>query len=346
MFINKLNKNNKNNKIIKLLGNHEINNIITPFQKEYEGFIFTQDNNTSNYHNNVSRRNIFNVGNYGFKLLLEGGCGILIKINNTVFVHGNLLNTYNEYEYINNYINNKNNNNQTEWNNMIGIDKENIFYNSLDNRDRGFHTDSKTDGFCNGLNMSFKKFINYNNNLNTNAEDMILVIGHCVQSNYTIYYPPEPKTTYRKDDTFDDLVCEKFSKESYTGDYQNDNDKIFGITMDCNNTKDKYKYNLYRVDIGVSRAFDDNNIMKINNISDEQKYLYSRTPQILNIDPDGNISIFKSKMKNTRIHLKRPLYEDMINNKNITELKLEHNHYNSKYLKYKTKYLQLKKYYN
>ena len=104
---------------------------------------------------------------------------------------------------------------------------------------------------------------------------------------------------------------------------------------------------LYRIDVGSSRGFDDVS-NKIDTwapltLEHENRFLYSKTPQILEINIDGTINIIKSKMRNTRIHLQRPEYERKASK--IPELQLytkDHNYYEQKYLKYKNKYLQLK----
>ena len=108
---------------------------------------------------------------------------------------------------------------------------------------------------------------------------------------------------------------------------------------------------VYRIDVGSSRGFDilprdpTGNKINIGTLEHENKYLYSKTPQILEINTDGSINIIKSKMRNTRIHLPRPNYE--LHARSIPELDIHTNpiqdHYKQKYLKYKNKYLQLKK---
>ena len=89
-------------------------------------------------------------------------------------------------------------------------------------------------------------------------------------------------------------------------------DKIFGITMQCPKlNNDNF---VYHIDIGSSRIFDIS-YNKINNIQDEIKYLFSKTPQILLIDNPSCIDklyIIKSKMRNTRVHFPRPNYETHI----------------------------------
>jgi hypothetical protein len=107
---------------------------------------------------------------------------------------------------------------------------------------------------------------------------------------------------------------------------------------------------VYRVDIGSSRGFDYYNKLlqspsPINfprTVEDENKFLYSKTPQILEINTDGSINIIKSKMRNTRIHLPRPEYEQYITDIDELNIAKDHKYYKYKYLKYKNKYLQLK----
>jgi len=109
---------------------------------------------------------------------------------------------------------------------------------------------------------------------------------------------------------------------------------------------------IYRVDVGSSREFDQDLTDKVLDsdtpIDMENKYLFSKTPQILAINRKGEqdiITIIKSKMKNTRIHLPRPIYETIINNSpSLKGLDLSNPYYlQTKYLKYKKKYLELKK---
>ena len=110
--------------------------------------------------------------------------------------------------------------------------------------------------------------------------------------------------------------------------------RIYGINMGCDHNNEQL---IYRVDIGSSRAQDQTFLLgqKINDIDDEKKILLGRSPQVLKID-NNNFSIIRSKMKNTRIYQARPSYELIAQQKpSINYLK--------KYLKYKNKYLLLKK---
>jgi hypothetical protein len=163
------------------------------------------------------------------------------------------------------------------------------------------------DTFCQELKNSFKLFTE--DTEFKNPEKLILVIGHCPQHQVSLskdYY----NKTYDENVT-SDHVSQTFGNTTYSGlpDFNNKG-KIFGITMECDDNP------VYRVDIGTSRSFDQYDKSSIKTVLDENKYLYSKTPQILHIKKDGKINIIKSKMKNTRIHLPRNEYEQHINHKN------------------------------
>jgi hypothetical protein len=116
-FINALNKQSSTNYIFKLLGNHELMNIFG----SGNNYAFPSDKfeNKVPYYMGQHRNDIFLPGNIGCTLLFEGGCGILIKINNSIFVHGRLSHDSIDYfDRINRFINdpkNHNNNKMQEW---------------------------------------------------------------------------------------------------------------------------------------------------------------------------------------------------------------------------------------
>ena len=398
MFINAINIQAKktNGKIVKLFGNHELCNIISNHQLDYNKYTYPIDR-SNNYYKDHSRLDIFRVGQYGFNLLVEGGCGILIKINNTIFVHGDLVESYDYYDKLNQFINNPANRPQTkfeltfinklykdkynksippltlirnnynftfinkfyqdEWNKQFN--NEIIFQNSsLMSRVRGndkeaskrlIEKDTVQNSFCTDLINSFTKFKNDGKYITEDPNDLKLVIGHCVQHSASII-PLSQNITYETKIS-EDNVREVFGNNIYSGppnfDPTDNRTKIFGITMECLIPDTKLN-RIYRIDIGSSRGFDafPNNKYP-ETIEKENQYLYSKTPQILEINIDGNINIIKSKMRNTRIHLPREDYEKFIKNKNLNELNIHANpiphHYLKKYLKYKNKYFKLKK---
>jgi hypothetical protein len=374
-FINAINKQiieqNKEGKIIKLVGNHDLSAIIDGIYTE--NYAFPTDLKKENYYNNITRQEIFKVGNPGFKFLVEGGIGILVKINSTIFVHGDLVETYNTYNDLNQFMNDENKREQYKWENMFSRELDyNINYggphekSSLLSRKRG-NMDNKANTrinypdlqqlYCNELRESFLKFRDYSNSVLTDLTDDVnnlkLVIGHCVQHSNNMNYN---NTEYLQNRTYQLIydknettaIVETYGVGTYVGKPdKTDRSTIFGITMECKiedehkNKLQKYDlYQLYRIDIGSSRGQDMTPYKDITNTSEENFYLYAKTPQVLEINTDGTVKIKKSTIGNTRRYLRRPNYEALIND--IDELKLTHQNYNKKYLKYKNKYLQLK----
>jgi hypothetical protein len=359
IFINALNNQAKHTcgKIVKLFGNHELCNIITVPEKGYVKFTYSRDR-TNEYYKGVSRVDIFKVGAYGFNLLVEGGCGTLIKINNTIFVHGDLVESYDIYDDLNQFINNPQERTQLAWNKKFSIhmvDHVSSLFRAKRSDDedatkritqKNNANDGPSKDFCNKLIDSFAQFKGDGNVIKEDVNDLKLVIGHCPQHYVSYMIPIGQNETYSEIIRFNN-VMEVFGNKIYSGEpnfeITDNRTKIFGITMEClipNTNLNR----VYRVDIGSSRGLDGYNSLLINTIENENKYLYSKTPQILEINIDGSINIIKSKIRNTRIHQPRPAYEEHA--KTIDELNIHtipvQNHYLQKYLKYKNKYLQLK----
>ena len=182
--------------------------------------------------------------------------------------------------------------------------------------------------------------------------------------------------------TFNNLIHRDHIIDVYNGetiyenrpanDFQNINN-IFGITMQCKKPGVQLApvgaaaaaplpqpddFFVYHVDIGSSRAFDEDYEKTQYTELGENQHFYSRTPQVLLIENTNKICIIKSRMKNTRTHLPRPDYELEINRISAQfklhnphnplaghELSLDDRRYLKKYLKYKQKYLLLKEKY-
>jgi hypothetical protein len=392
MFINAINRQaniqENGGKIIKLLGNHELNNIIgVNLMTRY----INPNDQITNYYNNKSRMEIFNVGNPGFEMLFEGGCGILVKINNVIFVHGGLVEkSYSYYNALNQFINNPINqfiNNpinhtqtvemqeimqskiQKEWTCRFSVEnnfnENSILWNRNLGTPDGLSTRIKNGSnneFCQDLVKLFEIFSGDKTVITENPEDLKLVVGHCVQSDLSIWNNTklENGITYS---TYDlaksDAITDVFNGEIYQGKSDfTDKGKIFGITMECGNHENNHN-KIYRVDIGSSRGYDYFNLgtdgtsidfygplpdkQKIDSPEQENRFLYSKTPQVLIFNTDGSIDIVKSKMKNTRIHLPRPFYEHVVKKYPVLNINDPKNlHYQNKYLKYKNKYFKLK----
>jgi len=355
-FINSINKSASlvNGSIIKLLGNHELASILG---NQYDN-IYDSDLFTLNYYRGDKRNDVFKVGHSGFKLLFQDKCYILLKINNSIFVHGQLP-KYNisKIKEINQFINNLENHNiinQIEWNNkfkLILMEKTSLLLNrewaKPDNiNDR--HIESLQEKLCNNVRKDLINFMGH-----TDIDNLRVILGHCPQNSSSTKNLINTTMTFKMEQ--DNCSKTYSSKKYYTGQITNsDQDTIFGITMQCPKPKigDYTDFYIYQVDISSSRGFDSLNYYeKISSsdsesISNENKYLFSKTPQILSIqqiDCIDFVTIIKSKMKNTRIHLPRPNYEKMIKIKNMTSLKLDSGNYDQKYKKYKNKYIRLKK---
>jgi hypothetical protein len=98
--------------------------------------------------------------------------------------------------------------------------------------------------------------------------------------------------------------------------------------MECDNDLNSADNYIYKVDVGVSRGFDNILMPQNNNLSNielENKFYLSRTPQILEII-NNKPKIIRSLLNNTKIHQPR-LYQQKS--------------FKYKYIKYKYKYQKL-----
>jgi len=358
-FINALNTQAQKygGRIFKLFGNHEIGNILgINYSSLINSYAFRTDVKHKNYYRNETRHNVFKKGNVGFNELIDGGCRVMLVIDNYIFIHGQLIDdiTYDNISYYTETLNDiqhtnfdtvlqilNNPNNSILWNRLYGYDIE-INKRSQYNK-----------AFCDIVSKHFAKFITSKftqlSGIN-DASKLKIVVGHCPQ-HYSQYYNQVNRTfthIVSNDDIKEILSKNEDSDLPMTGQYEykdKNTNRIFGITMECQNT-DSHK--VFRVDVGSSTAFD--NTQEYDYIyttpKHERMLLFTRTPQLLHILHNKE-QIIRSKMKNTRIHQPRTQYESHIKTQNITALQLSNTDdlYKIKYLKYKQKYLALK-YYN
>jgi hypothetical protein len=365
-FINTINRQAKTlgGKIYKLLGNHELSNILTPTLLKKN--IYQSDLQEKNYYRGNTRIETFKVGNEGFKLLFQDNCGVLLKINDTIYVHAGidaLTQNIEIIDMINQFINNPGNQTKSfipQWkDNFKLIHKQDYDTGPLWNRETAYdeHITSRiTAGtekdFCEGtLLPNLRTFLNQED-----VSNVKMIIGHCPQFYSTIF---QNSINITGDHLFyETTVSEYYSSKTIhkgTADLSN-NGRIFGITMQCikNPNVEFPESHIYHIDVGSSRGFDFidpiyllNPNLELSKNELEKRFYFSKTPQILYIYRDNNIDvilIIKSKMKNTRIHLPRPQLEHYVSSEpSLATLKLDSGNYNKKYLKYKTKYLILKK---
>ena len=308
-------------RIYKVLGNHEFENMQVNNNYTVERYVPRSDYMRNNYYRGDSRYNTFNYGHHGFNLLFQDGCGFLIKINNTIFAHGQLPDAPTT-------LRNVHDDNQTLNNAQHQNDFRDIFARyAADNRGLTGLPESTV----------WKREWAYTPNINTRINDgtqniyclntiqqrireflglgdithIRVVLGHCVQHEATYFNEISSTFSNKISET---PVSKTYNQRTiYNGlaDLSNQ-DKIFGITMQCPKAnRDNY---VYHIDSGSSRGFDQG-YAHVRTIQTENQYLFSKTPSILLIDNstgEDRINIIKSKMRNTRIHLPRPNYETMV----------------------------------
>ena len=373
-----------NSRLIKLLGNHEIMNM--KGDPNASNYLFREDLRMRNYYRGNTRLNTFLLGNHGYKLLMENGNGIFIKINNNMFIHGQIVRNMNLriYVAINKFLNDPTNNriinpqtmapfNYREL--METLNKAKNLYRT-DTTDvsplweRKYGDDTLIDAritnrtgveFCEKVRETFTNtFIGIPD---IDITKLRLVIGHCPQYYSTAYN--ETNRTFTDVRRNPDGITESVYPPAVTGKFNTSSNIIFGISMECDKTSsgkpnDHY---IYRVDVGSSRAFDqvgesqqvrtptcsgsdDEADCRTNpnpHVYYEKRVLGSRTVQVLEFSGESldDARIIRSTIKNTRINQPRDYYESTVNR--IPQLNLSNDYYRQKYLKYKNKYVSLKK---
>ena len=223
-FINAMNKKAKQKgcRIFKLLGNHEIRNISIDSEinnKQYEVFRFQPD--TVPYYHGVSRREVFHYPNPGYKLLFEDSCYTLLKINGSIFAHGQIPTLVNleDIKKINNIMNNYNyfyyNPRVDNWLMDRDYANPNNIANRLYNREE--------EAFCSGkVKEDIKKFLG-----TENIDNIRVIIGHCPQINtdcYLLDKTPIPclNRTYKSIESKESNRIIYNNKEIYIGDGSNE----------------------------------------------------------------------------------------------------------------------------
>lgn len=360
-FINAINKQavTENGRIIKILGNHELFNILGSHLDN----VYESDRTVTNYYRCDKRGNVFNVGHSGFKLLFEDGCYLLVKINNSIFVHGQLPKfNISKIEEINKFMNDIDNQKEDEITFKKWEEKLKVSYNQgygplWDREWAGINNIN----YRNEKNIQLQMVERVKNDLinfigNNDIEKLRVIVGHCPQNSSSTKNLINTTMTHKiSQDTFSKTYS---SLDYYNGQITDTNqDTIFGITMQCPKLIQEdchTDFYVYHVDISSSRGFDKleyyNTIVQSSESNDEairneNRYLFSKTPQILCIEQIYGrdfITIIKSKMRNTRIHLPRPNYERLIKNFSSLNYNKPGSLYDNKYKKYKKKYLQLK----
>ena len=377
-FLNKLDEiaNIHGGRVIKLIGNHEIANFknIVFNSSSYYGNLYSHDSSEPIPYIDVNgdlktivRRDFFNLNNPGFKLFMERGSGVFLRINNTLFIHGQV------YDKSKPSFNFKKCDNFNKWlNSGVNLIEDQIFddfANSAKNPqlwDREFGDDedinrrllkfSESKVFCDKVTNNIENFLTgnaaypghplLNTTHNLTPKNMRVVIGHCPQTFSTWYN--EINKTFITQTQLDNVVELTMPSQIFKADETEINkNNVFGISMECLNGND---HKVYKVDIGTSRAFDQDALYNVSDHTTMKKYFLGRVPQVLQFQGD-DVRIIRSTLKNTRIHQIRQEFENIIDEKilsgqlpqDMSIPNMTYGGYKEKYMKYKAKYLELKK---
>lgn len=344
-------------RIIKLIGNHEASNFTSKsFAARYA---FPSDIAKPNYYRGQTRQEIFLFNNIGFNLFRERGTGILLKLSNNIFVHGQLVGMgYKYYEELNEWINSPNLDLRSKTaEKFINLNLGDI-YSSLWARQYGDvkYIDERFESnqyFCDVVKQNINSFCHDLDNCM--VDKMRVIVGHCPQNSQngseTDKLEDLAKLKNRTHEIIEDFGhIQVLRGPIYSGPMDPTNSIVFGISMECDQTESQnYQNHLYRVDIGASRAFDKLSHMEdiYKHVGDasnlEKLYLLARTPQVLKLTRHET-EIIRSGIANTRIHQPRQLYEELTRARETKELVLigGAEKYMGKYLKYKYKLEKIK----
>ncbi len=320
-------------RIIKLFGNHDLINVVEPMQYfDYHSKFADLDENS--YHN--IKRYLFFTTKEGKDLIKYNGIGLILKINDYVCVHGSFTGfrkylsdaNFNNLQKINDvcldYIFNDNQLNKEYMNFILGdtgllIDRSygDVDYISVKyNKDKTENLELFNKNFCENILIKNLKELCTDETCSKNIK---IIIGHCPQ--FKIYN--------------NNLKLQGFIHDSNEGDVQNlkpihkplkYSEYHYGISHSCSESNDdEINSRIYRVDIGLSRAFDIEFLKKMS-----AKELYnifkSRSPQVLTVDcqsQPNKARVRRSTIKNAFIHQPRSWLNNTDIEKEILKIEAE-----------------------
>lgn len=321
-------------KIIKLVGNHDFTNLFC-FDINDVRFIksYVNKRDTSGkfiYNGKEQFRINFFTTHDGRLLYTKGGCGLICKIHDFVFVHGSILKdkTFDYYKDLNqrfyktirdnmintpgyltlDEINSLKDTSSFLWDRSLGSE-ETVNLSIID------QTLTTYNRFCGEINSRINDFCNKEASCTSNTR---LVMGHCPQS-YS-YHKNLHNSTFTQLESFSDITEVLVGPVSYSKiEYRPTEDAkagiYFGISTFCSVNDNFNDPRIYKIDVAMSKAFDQKSEFQ-NIASPDAKNMLNailsykcRTPQVLFIKKDGDsytTKIIRSKLGNTLIHLNRP----------------------------------------
>ena len=327
-------------RVIKLMGNHEHINVSLDDNYRNNNIRYSFSNYSDNpeepnYYQGLSRTDYFKIGNPGFDLLKKGGIGLILKINNNIFVHGQIQEksggikrNLTFYKDVNNWINDLPDSINDR--NHPSLTSRQYFVNDINQdksilwaREYGSIGDREGINICDKINRDVAAFCSGSTCNALYPEDTIkIIVGHCPNYMYNNpnnktfkYFLQNSPTSERGDET----------GPVYKGSPDFKNNNVYGISMECGHDDSINDSKLFKVDIGMSRAFDDRELNGILSIPDPRKYLNdfnnyvsTRIPQVLEII-GMKYNIIKSTHNNTLLSLPRPnFYNNVVNNMTIS----------------------------
>jgi hypothetical protein len=348
-------------RIIKLLGNHDFVNILNLQSYDRYQSEFAKDE-SRNFHG-INRRQFFS-SKEGKDIIKYNGVGIILKINNYVCVHGS-------FTGLNKFIRNPKFNDLQKINDILldnifnGTEIDKKYHNFL-TLDKGGLLFDRSIGDDNFVTSLYKKGLVQewcSNTVITNLQELCkeddfvckenikLVVGHCPQNSISTNGGISQGFKFV---SLDENVSQVLSPE--LEQQENNNTYHYGMSFSCTeDNPENPNPRLFRVDTGISRAFDQQEYIVSNLVNDNIKIIYSyfksKAPQVLLIQcmkpPLKDIvNLKRTTLKNMFTHQPRLSYLSQDNIDKILKVesqrKQEAGTYLMKYLKYKSKYLKYK----
>ena len=322
-------------RVIKLIGNHEAGNFLLDDSENLSSrYSANPDGLYARYYpieNDLRRIDYFKFNNLGFKLFMQRGSGVILKINNNIFVHGQLDGKRNfiTYDRLNSWLNSNDANGKIDlkystYQSFLDLyrDMEGALwkreYGNEDAINERITDREKTDKFCDSVIGDIRKFCE---GIECDIANIKIIIGHCPQYNSSI--SDTLNTTFTKK-TESGLVT-ILEPPGETARINTTNDFVFGITMECNKGRREYTQNsdylIYKVDVGTSRAFDNEESYESSSdsVDNYKKYMLGRTPQVLEIN-NNKIRIIRSQVFHSVRFQPRNILEGKIREKGNAEL--------------------------